>query len=76
MKSDLTRKGCPAEELKKRAKEISKLIMETNTDHRGNLFYMIGGELTGNAQGYTGNRITMLGIEYGIDPSLPTTLGN
>ena len=58
-------------DLEEQAKKISKLIAEVNTDHRGNLFILIGNDLRLQAQGFAGNLIRSVGYEYGVNPKQP-----
>lgn len=58
------------ENIDKTACKISKLICNTNTDYRGNLFYMIAEKLKRDGQGYTSSLLFDIAQEYGIDKNL------
>lgn len=58
-------------DIEKQAEEIAKLICEVDPNDRGNLFVLVGAELSKQVQGYTGVLVRSIGYDYGLNPNKP-----
>jgi len=52
--------------IKDDAKKISDILIETNTDVRGNLFLEVFNNLVDEGQGFTASLFLQMSSEYGV----------
>ena len=60
------------EDINKKAKEMAQIILDVNTDFRGNLFEEVSEELMRQSQGFTSSVMNMAANIYGIAPNKPS----